>query len=87
MFNKEIDEVICKIFYNDKKHYYEVLKAITELLNKNRKRNITDGSYKNLKFYVKTTVKLFMKKRYFLLKMFLTIRRMAKGIKEKAIKV
>lgn len=75
--------MICKIFYNDKKHYYEVLKAITELLNKNRKRKIADESYKNLKIYVKTTVKLFIKRRYVLLKIFLTIRRMAKRIKEK----
>lgn len=48
MFNKEIDEVICKIFYNDKKHYYEVLNAITELLSKNRKRKIAEESYKTI---------------------------------------
>lgn len=87
MFNKEIDEVICKIFYNDKKHYYEVLNAITELLSKNRKRKIAEESYKNLKIYVKTTVKLFIKRRYVLLKIFLTIRCVAKRIKEKRLKI
>ena len=45
--NNEIDGVICKIFYNDKKHYYEVLNAITELLNKNRKEKSLTNHTKN----------------------------------------